>query len=54
MARRADPERLHQARRAAVRNSLTDYGISLEDAERWCTAWEVQAAMLELSRDSEY
>ena len=29
MARRADPERVHQAPRAAIRNGLTDYGMSL-------------------------
>jgi hypothetical protein len=38
MGRRADPERIHQPRRAAVRNGLTDYGKSVEDAERWCDA----------------
>jgi hypothetical protein len=52
VARRADPERIHQARRAAVRNSLTDYGMSLEDAERWCDAWEIEAQRLEVPRDS--
>jgi hypothetical protein len=41
MARRADPERIHQARRAAVRNGLTDYGVPLKEAERWCDAWEL-------------
>jgi hypothetical protein len=40
MARRADPERIHRARRVAVRNGLTDSGMSLEDAERWCNGWE--------------
>jgi len=44
MARRADPERIFQARRAAVRNGLSDTGMSREDAERWCDAWEVEAA----------
>jgi hypothetical protein len=54
MARRADPERIFQARRAAVRNGLTDYGVALDEAERWCTAWEVEAAILQLPRDREY
>ena len=54
MARRADPKRIHQARRAAVRNGLTDYGGSLEDAERWCDAWEIEAAVRELPRDGNY
>jgi hypothetical protein len=54
VARRADPERIHQARRAAVRNGLTDYGMSVQDAERWCDGWEVEAQRLELPRDSNY
>jgi len=54
MARRADPERIHQARRIACRNGLTDYGVPLDEAERWCTAWEIEAAMRELPRDANY
>jgi hypothetical protein len=44
MARRADPERIHQARRIAVRNGLTAYGVPLEEAQRWCDACEREAA----------
>jgi hypothetical protein len=54
VARRADPERIHEARRAAVRNGLTDYGMSVEDAERWCDAWEIEAASRDLPRDGAY
>jgi hypothetical protein len=54
MARRADPERIHQARRAATRNGLTDYGMSVEDAERWCDAWEIEAASRGLPRNADY
>jgi hypothetical protein len=54
MGRRADPERIFQARRAAIRNGLTDYGMSLEDAERWCDAWEIEAASQQLLRDANY
>jgi hypothetical protein len=54
MSRCADPARIFQARRAAVRNGLTDYGVTLEDAERWCTAWEVEAAGRGLVRDAAY
>jgi hypothetical protein len=54
MARHANPERIHQARRVATRNRLTAYGMSVEDAERWCAAWEIQATMLELPRDRDY
>src|SRR6187200_1656939 len=41
MARHADPERIQQGRRAAPQR-LSDYGMSLEDAERWCDAWEAR------------
>jgi hypothetical protein len=51
MSRRADPERIHQARRAATRNGLTDHGMALETAERWCDAWELEAATRGLPRE---
>jgi len=51
-ARRADPERIDQARRVATRNGLTNYGMSVEDAERWCTACKVQAAVPALAIES--
>lgn len=54
MTRRADPSRIFQARRAAVRNGLTDHGMSLETAERWCDAWELEAAGRGLARDRDY
>ena len=54
MARRADPERIHQARRVATRNGLTDYGMLLEEAERWCEAWELEAAGRGLPKASAY
>ena len=54
MARRADPERIFQARRDAIRNTLTGSGMSLETAERWCDAWELEAAGRGLPRDGSY
>jgi hypothetical protein len=54
MARRVDPERIFQARRAALRNNLTGTGMSVENAERWCDAWEIEAAGLGLPRDAAY
>lgn len=54
MARRADPERIHEARRAALRNTLTGSGISLETAERWCDAWVLEAAGRGLPRNSAF
>ena len=48
------PERIHEARHAAVRNGLTDHGMSLETAERWCDAWEFEAATRGLPRDRAY
>jgi hypothetical protein len=44
MARRADPARIFQAWRIAIRNNLTRSGMSLETAERSCDAWELEAA----------
>ena len=54
MARRADPERIFQARRDAIRNTLTGSGMSLETAERRCDAWEIEAAGRGLPRDGAY
>jgi hypothetical protein len=41
------------ARRAAVQNGLTDYGMSLEDAEQWCDAWDIEAASRRLPLDAD-
>jgi hypothetical protein len=54
MPRRPDPERIHQARRDAVRNTLTGTGLTLETAERWCDAWEAEAERRGLSKDRDY
>jgi len=54
MTRHADPERIHQARRAATRNGLTDHGMPLEEAERWCDAWEAESERLDLPKDKNY
>ena len=54
MARRADPERIFQARRDAIRNTLTGLGMSLEMAERWCDAWEIEATGRGLPKDGSY
>jgi hypothetical protein len=43
MSRRADPARIFQACRDAIRNTLTGSGMSLEIANRWCGAWELNA-----------
>lgn len=47
-------ERIHQARRAAIRNRLTDYGMDQAEAERWCDAWEAQASRQGIERSSAY
>jgi len=44
MARRTDPERILQAGRAAIRNRLARTGMDEATAERWCDAWELEAA----------
>ncbi len=55
VSRRADPERIHQARRAAIRNRLlANTGMDPDVAERWCDAWEAEAALRGLARNSVY
>lgn len=54
MARRADPERIFQARRDAVRYTLMDTGMDEATADRSCDAWEIEAACRQLPRDSAY
>jgi hypothetical protein len=54
MSRRSTPERIFQARRDAIRNTLTGSGMPLETAERWCDAWELEAAGRGLPRDGAY
>jgi hypothetical protein len=54
MPRRADPERIHAARRAAVLNNLSGSGMAAETAERWCDAWELEATGRGLPRDGAY
>jgi hypothetical protein len=51
MARRADPQRIHEARRAAVRANLIGSGMAPETADRWLDAWELEATGRGLSRD---
>jgi hypothetical protein len=54
VGRRADPQRIHQARRAAIRNRLISTGKDPDVAERWCDAWEAEAALRDLKRDGDY
>ena len=54
MPRRSDPERIHEARRDAVRNTLTGAGMTVETAERWCDAWDAEATRRGLERDRDY
>jgi hypothetical protein len=54
MSRRADPARIHQARREAIRNVLISSGKDPDIAERWCDAWEAEAALRDLKRDGDY
>ncbi len=53
MARRPDPERLHEARRE-TRQRLMGEGESPEQAERLVEQWELQAARDGLERDGRY
>ena len=53
-ARRADPERIFQARRDAIRNRLIGTGLEEARADAWIAAWEAQAALDGLPRDGVY
>ena len=43
MSRRADPEDIYLARRAAILSILTTSGVSVERAERLVREWELDA-----------
>jgi hypothetical protein len=42
MGRRSTPERIYQAKRAAIVARLEGQGWTRETAEEWCTRWEAQ------------
>jgi hypothetical protein len=54
MARHPDPERIFEARRAAVRYGLMDTGMDEPTTNRWFDARELEAAGRGLSRDSAF
>ena len=54
MSRHADPERIYQARRAAIRNRLIGSRKDPDMAERWCDAWEADAALQGVERGRDY
>jgi hypothetical protein len=54
MARRADPQRIFEARRSAVLYSLMDTGMDEATADRCCSAWIIEATRRRLPRDAEY
>lgn len=55
MGRRADPARLHAARRAGTRRRLElEGGLSPELAERWIAAWERVAEITSPAHDGAF
>jgi hypothetical protein len=44
MSRRADPARIDEARRAAIRNRLVGEGVTEASADTWISAWGARAA----------
>lgn len=54
MTDRATPERDHVTRRQAIRDQLIGSGQDPKVAERWCDAWEAEAAMRGLERSGDY
>jgi hypothetical protein len=47
-------ERALHARRIACRNALATQGLTLEEAEHWCDAWEEEAGRRQLGRYAEF
>ena len=45
MSRRADPARIDEARRAAIRNRLIGDGMTEATAAVWIAAWDAQAVL---------
>jgi hypothetical protein len=54
VTRRADPERIHIARREAIRSILISGGKDPAVAGRWCDAWEAEAALQGVERDRDF
>ena len=55
MARRADPERINEARRAAIRNVLIDESrMPAATADEWIAKWETEASNRGMKPSSEY
>jgi hypothetical protein len=54
MSRRADPERIFQAGRAAIRNRQMSTGIDEATANRRCDAWVLEAAGRRLPEGGDY
>ena len=52
VTRRADPDRLHTARKIATRDRLIDGGFSEQTAQAWVDAWEREADGRGLDRQS--
>ena len=52
--RDVDPARNHQARRTAIRDVLIGSGQDPAVADRWCDAWDAEAALLGVERDGDY
>ena len=52
MARKPNPARIYEARRAAIESRLARSRVlSPEDVERWLAAWEAEGARLGLDRN---
>jgi hypothetical protein len=55
MARREDPERINQARRAAIRNVLIhESRLSPATADEWIAKWETEATNRGMKPSAEY
>jgi hypothetical protein len=51
---KSDAETTSTDRRAAIRDRLTQSGMDQAVANRWCDAWEAEAALRGVGRDDDY
>ena len=55
MARQTELEGANRARREAIRNAIIESrGLDVDVAERWCDAWEAEAALQGVEKDRDF
>jgi hypothetical protein len=54
MTESEETERQNRTRRNAIRDQLSSGGMDPGVAERWCIAWETEAALRGVHRDDDF